>query len=444
MSSGGSQGGLAVGVMNALQKNKGLWVGWSGEIDQDTDAQLIHYTFDSVRFATFPLTEHGHQAFYIGFSNEVLWPLFHYRTEKVVYDRTNQKEYLHVNQRYARHVATLVEPHSRIWVHDYQLIPLGHFLRQAGIDAPIGYFLHTPFPPWDVLRILPDYENLLRYFSAYDVIGFQTKCDLRNFEDCIRHGLDATFYEDGTIEAEGRCFRAEAYPISIDLDTAQEMARQGVESNTGKRMANSLLDRAIIMGVDRLDYSKGIYKRFQAFERLLEKAEHQHGHVVFVQISPPSRTDVPEYAELRTSLERLAGHVNGRFSDYDWTPLRYLNRGYSRESILGFLRLSRVGFLTPLRDGMNLVAKEFVAAQDPEDPGVLVLSHLAGASWELQEGALVCNPYDAEGVADMLDQALVMPLEERKARWQQMIEVLRKNDIHYWCQKFLDSLGKAS
>lgn len=442
-SSGGSQGGLAVGVMNALQQNEGLWVGWSGDISEDRDAQLQHYTFDSVRFATFPLTEQDHQTFYIGFSNEVLWPLFHYRTDKVEYDRDNLEGYLRVSQRYARHVASLAEPDSRIWVHDYQLIPLGYFLRQAGIEAPIGHFLHTPFPPWDVLRILPDYENLLRYFSAYDVIGFQTGCDLRNFKDCMRHGFDAVFHEDGTIEAEGRRIRAEAFPISIDVDSARDMAIRGVESNTGKRLASSLQGRTLVMGVDRLDYSKGLYKRFQAFERLLEKAEHQHGHVVFTQISPPSRTDVQEYVELRTTLERVAGHVNGRFADYDWTPLRYLNRGYSRESILGFLRLSRVGFLTPLRDGMNLVAKEFVAAQDPEDPGVLVLSHLAGASWELQGGALVCNPYDSEGVADMLEQALIMPLEERKARWRRMMDVLESRDIHYWCRAFLGALGEV-
>ncbi|MCM2130660.1 alpha,alpha-trehalose-phosphate synthase (UDP-forming) [Larsenimonas rhizosphaerae] len=436
----GNQGGLAVGVMTALQQADGLWLGWNGSIDDDEHARLEHYDFDGVRFATFPLTENDHKTYYTGFSNEMLWPLFHYRPDKVEYSRENLEGYLRVNQRFADHLMPLIKDNTRVWVHDYHLVPLGHYLRETGADAPLGYFLHIPFPPWDVLRILPDYENLLRYLSAYDLIGLQSDVDLKNFKDCMTMALDAVEHDDGMLEVDGRRFRAESYPISIDVQAAQEMAQAGVTSSAGKRLQRSLGDRPLVMGVDRLDYSKGVYKRFQAFERLLEKQEHQRGNVVFIQISPPSRTDVHEYAQLRTTLERVAGHVNGRFADYDWTPLRYLNRGYSREAIMGFLRMSRVGFLTPLRDGMNLVAKEFVAAQDPEDPGVLIISHLAGASWELSKGALVCNPYDIDGVADMLEQALTMSLDERKTRWRTMMDVLENNDIHHWSQNFLDEL----
>ncbi|MDR5896633.1 alpha,alpha-trehalose-phosphate synthase (UDP-forming) [Larsenimonas suaedae] len=437
---GGNQGGLAVGVMNALQKADGLWLGWNGEIDGDNNAQLSHYDFDGVRFATFPITEHDHKTYYTGFSNEILWPLFHYRPDKVEYSRESLDGYLRVNQRFARHIKPLVEPDTRVWVHDYHLIPLGYYLRQTSVDAPLGYFLHIPFPPWDVVRILPEYEDLLRYLTSYDLIGLQTEIDLKNLRDCMVMALDARDLGDNVLEVEGRRFKIAAYPISIDVNDAQDLAKKGEQSATGQRLKRSIGDRPLVIGVDRLDYSKGVYKRFQAFERLLENAEHQRGNVVFIQISPPSRTDVHEYAQLRSTLERVAGHVNGRFADYDWTPLRYLNRGYGREAVFGFLRQSRVALLTPLRDGMNLVAKEYVAAQDPEDPGVLIISHLAGASWELKDGALVCNPYDIDGVSDMLEQALAMPLEERKLRWRRMMDVLETNDIHNWSQNFLAEL----
>ncbi len=425
--------------MNALQKADGLWVGWNGEIDESDDVAPSHYEFDSVRFATFPLKQHDYETYYTGFSNEVLWPLFHYRPDKVEYDRQNLAGYLRVNELFADKLLPLIEDDSRIWVHDYQLIALGHFLREKDVNLPLGYFLHIPFPPWDVLRIIPEYEQLLRYLSAYDLIGLQTDIDLKNFLDCMQQGLGATLHDDNVIELNGHRFKAGAYPISIDVDEALRMAKEGEDSVTGQRLKKSLSGRPLVIGVDRLDYSKGVYKRFQAYERMLENAENLRGKVTFMQISPPSRTDVHEYAELRTTLERVAGHVNGRFAEYDWIPLRYLNRGYARESVMGFLRMSRVGFLTPLRDGMNLVAKEFVAAQNPEDPGVLIVSHLAGASREL-DGALVCNPYDVDGVADMLERALTMSLEERKDRWQRMYDILRRNDIHNWSRTFMETL----
>ncbi|RKR06163.1 trehalose 6-phosphate synthase [Kushneria sinocarnis] len=436
----GSQGGLAVGVMNALSRTDGLWLGWNGNTEEAPSRVIDHYDFDGVRFATFPMSIEEHRLFYIGYSNEVLWPLFHYRPDMIEYNREKERGYLAVNQLFADNIRTVVNEDSRIWIHDYQLMAVGHLLRQSGVEAPLGFFLHTPFPPWDLLRILPEYENLLHYMSAYDTIGFQTDLDLYNFRDCMKRGIGAEVEEDGTLVVDGRRSRADVYPISIDIETAREMAEQGEHSPTGQRLKRSLNNRPLMIGTDRLDYSKGLYKRFQAYERLLERFEERRGNVIYIQISPSSRTDVEEYAALRTTLERVTGHVNGRFAEYDWMPLRYLNRGYDRASIMGFLRQSRVALITPLRDGMNLVAKEFIAAQDPEDPGVLVLSHLAGASRELADGALLCNPFDIDGVAEVMERALSMPLEERRARWQSMMTVLRNNDIHQWSESFLAAL----
>lgn len=438
---GGAQGGLAVGLLAALHKAGGLWLGWNGTVDNETAGHPEMQHADGVSFLTFPLSRKDHREYYVGFSNGMLWPLFHYRLNLLSYDRKDREGYLRVNRLFAHRVKALVEPGTRIWVHDYHLFPLGYSLRNIGVDVPIGFFLHIPFPPWDLLRVLPDYEEFLHFLSHYDLVGLQTRIDLHNFIDCMVQGIGArTTNEPGLLHVAGHRVRAGAFPISIDVNSVQHSAVDGARSHRGQRLARSIRARPLIIGVDRLDYSKGLHERFLAFERLLERNKDYQGQVNFIQIAPHSRTDVPEYAEIRETLERATGHINGRFAHYDWTPLRYLNRGYDRRSILGFLRMGRVALITPLRDGMNLVAKEFVAAQDPDDPGVLVLSHLAGASSEL-EGALVCNPYDVDGVADRLEEALRMPLTERRERWERNMAVLRGNDIHHWSRSFLKALG---
>lgn len=437
----GAQGGLAVGLLAALRKAGGLWLGWNGVVNDEAAGQPEAYDTDGVSFLTFPLSRKDHRAYYIGFSNGMLWPLFHYRLNLLSYDRKDREGYLRVNRLFARRVHALLRPGTRVWVHDYHLFPLGYCLRDMGVDIPIGFFLHIPFPPWDLLRVLPDYEQFLHFLSHYDLVGLQTHIDLHNFIDCMVQGVGArSANEPGVLEVAGRRVKAGAFPISIDVDGVQHSAIGGARSHRGQRLARSVRARPLIIGVDRLDYSKGLHERFLAFERLLERNKDYHGQVNFIQIAPHSRTDVPEYAEIRETLERATGHINGRFAHYDWTPLRYLNRAYDHRSILGFLRMGRVALITPLRDGMNLVAKEFVAAQDPDDPGVLVLSHLTGASREL-DGALVCNPYDIDGVADRLEEALQMPLAERRERWERNMSVLRKNDIHHWWHSFVDALG---
>lgn len=441
----GSQGGLAVGVMNALSRTQGLWMGWNGQLVEDAEQHAPQsYENEGVQFATFPLTEQEHELFYVGYSNEVLWPLFHYRSDMVEYSREKDAGYQHVNERFARQVAGQITKDSdaSIWVHDYQLLSTGHYLRLMDVECPIGFFLHIPVPPWEVFRILPHHARMIEHLCAYDTIGFQTATDLRHFLENVERSGVATV-EGNTVIYDRRRINTGVFPISIDVDTAREMAEKGEQSSRSHRLKESLQGGPLIIGVDRLDYSKGLYKRFQAFEQLLENTHTRYGNVTYLQIAPLSRTGVERYASLRRELERIAGHVNGRFSTYDWMPLRYLNTGYDRETLMGFMRQSRVGLVTPLRDGMNLVAKEYVAAQDPEDPGVLLLSNLAGAAEEL-DGAMLCNPFDVEEMADMLDAALSMSLEERKERWQRLHKVISTYDIHRWGESFVTALDQSA
>lgn len=439
----GNQGGLAVGLLNALKSGNGLWMGWGGEIVEEGEPEppAAEYSFGGVDFATYPLSRDDYDSYYTGFSNEVLWPLFHYRVDKMAYDRRKRSGYFRVNRMFAERISKRITKQARVWVHDYHLIALGTYLRKLAPDVPIGFFLHTPFPPWQVLRVLPDYEELLEAFTGYDLIGMQTDGDRDNLVQALRHGLGAEM-EGDRVRYGDRCVDIRTFPISIDVEEVAALAASGRESLPSRRLSRSLLERPMIIGVDRLDYSKGIHQRFAAFERTLELYPHHRDKVTYMQIAPPSRVDVDEYVELRADLEGVAGHINGRFSEFDWTPLRYLNRGYSREVIMGFMRQARVGLVTPLRDGMNLVAKEFVASQAEQDPGVLIISHLAGATAELGDGALVCNPNDIDGMAEMIHRALTMPLAERQERWRQMMDTLRGYDIHRWGNDFMHALER--
>ncbi len=428
-----AQGGLAVGLRAALEESGGIWFGWDGRIDERIDAprQPAIQELNGVQYATLRLSRGEYERYYLGFANQVLWPLFHYRMAFVHARRERIEGYWAVNRLFAEHLPPLLEGDEAIWVHDYHFIPLGQLLREQGIEAPLGFFLHTPFPPWDIFRALPDHERLLAALCSYDLVSFQTDIDRDNFLDClehVRHKLESPP-------------RSEVFPIGIDVDQVAHEAKRGYNSQQGRRL-RYLQGRKLITGVDRLDYSKGLRNRFEAYEALLEQFPEHRNDVVFLQIAPVSRGDVPEYEEIRQYLEYLAGHINGRFAEYDWMPLRYLNRGFHRSNILGFLARSDVGLVTPMRDGMNLVAKEFVASQDPGNPGALVLSSQAGAAQEL-ESAVQVNPYDTDSVIDGMRQALAMPLGERRERWEQMMQALRRNDIYRWRKDFMDALYDA-
>lgn len=435
-----SAGGLAVGVLAAMRARGGLWFGWSGDLVEGEPAEAELTIRSPVTYATIDLDRGEHELYYAGFANAVLWPTFHYFLNDLRYSEAQYLAYERVNALFARRLVPLLKPDDVIWVHDYHLIPLGQRLREAGVDRRIGFFLHIPFPHIEVLRSLPVYAELVRDLAAYDLVGFQTAADLNAFRAAIEHVYGPEALEpDGRIRIGARRLQAGVFPIGVDVDALQALAIEAQHHETVKRTMTSLLGRKLLIGVDRLDYSKGLVERFQAYERLLETHPENRNRMTLLQIAPLSRTDVRAYAQMRRALEQSAGRINGRFGEADWTPIRYLNRNYPQSLLMGFCRAAQVGVVTPVRDGMNLVAKEFVAAQDPADPGVLVLSTLAGAAREMTSAILV-NPYDAKALAHALQAAVRMPLGERRQRHQALLEVLRRNDIHAWHRRFLDTL----
>ncbi|HET6468790.1 MAG TPA: trehalose-6-phosphate synthase, partial [Geminicoccaceae bacterium] len=363
----------------------------------------------------------------------------HYRIDLASFERSWHECWRQVNRRFARQLLPHLRPDDRIWIHDYHLIPMGRELRSLGFDGRIGFFLHIPFPSPDLYVALPWYRSIAEDFCTYDVVGFQTEGDLRQFRDFVRLEMDGTVREDGRIDVQRRTLVAGAFPIGIDVDEVARMAVTTESRRQAERLKATLMGRRLIIGVDRLDYSKGIPERLRAFEQLLREHEEQHNQVVLIQISAPSREDVPEYQSLRRNVERLAGHINGRLGAADWTPVRYLNRSYTRRALAGFFRIARVGLVTPLRDGMNLVAAEYVAAQDPADPGVLVLSRFAGAAGHF-EGAVIVNPYDTHMTAEALNQAISMPLAERQMRHASLLASARRHDVIAWRDRFLAAL----
>jgi len=435
-------GGLAVALRDALSESGGVWFGWSGQRTPERADEPSVVREDGVSFATLPLTDDDFNAYYCGYANSVLWPLFHERLHAMDYHDSYQQSYQDVNEYFADHAARLVEPGDVIWIHDYQVIPLGANLRRRGVDCRMGFFLHIPFPPHDLFRALPDRRELLRTFLAYDLVGFQTPGDARNFADALTQDLGADVdIPAGLAELDGRQINFGAYPIGIDVEGTSRTALRNRSSNAGLRLTRALRDRKLVIGADRLDYTKGLVERFQAFEIFLERyREEIDDKMIYVQITAPSRENVEEYQEITMQLEAETGRINGRNNTIYWTPLRLIEQQVPRSRLLGYFSLAHVGLITPLRDGMNLVAKEFVAAQTEENPGVLVLSSMAGAVEELAECAVVVNPYDGDSVAEGIHQALNMGLEERRERWKTSMSILRSNTAEIWRERFLDQL----
>jgi trehalose 6-phosphate synthase len=437
-------GGLASAMNAALQERGGLWFGWSGNIAKESGAEIHEVTERNISFATIDLSRRDHDDYYSGFANRALWPLFHYRGDVVDYRRDHMEGYFRVNGVFADQLTKLLKPDDTVWVHDYHLIPLASMLRERGIKNRIGFFLHTPLPAAGLLITLPRHRELFESLASYDLIGLHTHRDLRALEDYFLHELGAAMRTGGRIRAaNGRLFRAGVFPISIDTAEVVELAHRTEDTGDVERLRHSLDGREMIIGVDRLDYSKGLPERFDAFARLLRDHEEMRRRVSFLQIAPPSRSEVPEYRQIRRDLERSAGHINGQYAEPDWVPIRYVNKSFPQKMLAGYYRVARVGLVTPLRDGMNLVAKEYIACQDPKDPGVLVLSRFAGAAQELG-AALLVNPYDVDDVADSLKRALDMPLKERRQRWDASMEVLEEFDITRWRNAFMEALMHPS
>jgi len=437
---GAVPGGLAVGLLAAMQARRGMWFGWDGETAEVASPEPSIARKDGVTFASIDFDQAEYKDFYLGFCNGTLWPLFHYFIDGFKYNDTQYEAYQRMNQRYARELLPLLEPDDLIWVHDYHLFPLAQRLREAGAKQPMGLFLHIPFPNVEVLRVLPVYAELLQAMLAYDVLGFQTDADRDAFRGAVASVWGQQALTPGnTVTLGGRRVVTGVYPIGVDVEAIQREAIDSQGTDAVKRMIAGLLGRRLMIGVDRLDYSKGLVERFKAYERFLETHPENQNRVSFLQIAPLSRADVRAYAEIRRELEQTTGRTNGRFADTDWTPIRYLNRNFPHDVLMGFMRAALIGIVTPVRDGMNLVAKEFIAAQDPADPGVLILSTMAGAAREMTS-ALMVNPYDSRGMAHAIQQAFNMPLSERRDRHQAMIEVLERNSISAWHTSFVDTL----
>jgi trehalose 6-phosphate synthase len=438
-----SEGGLAVALRAALESSGGLWFGYSGSVSERPGEIPKIETAGNITAATLDLTQRDFDEYYIGYANRVLWPLFHYRPSLVGFSRRDLAGYLRVNRTFARVLAPMLTPDDLVWVHDYHLIPLADELRRLHARNTIGFFLHTPFPAAELLRLLPNHRELVQALCAYDLVGFQTVTDLHGFRDYLVRWCDGEELKGGAIRAFGRVVRAAVFPVGIDVDTIAAQAAAAETSRQYRRLRESIGDRALLIGVDRLDYSKGLAVRFKAYSHLLEHYPQSRGRTVFLQIAPASRSDVPEYQQIRRELGAAAGSINGRFAEFDWTPLRYLNKGFSHRILTGFYRAARLALVTPLRDGMNLVVKEYLASQDPEDPGMPVLSCLAGAAHELGEAILV-NPNDIEGVAEAIVQGLEMPLSERKERWSAMMQKLHRNNAEAWRRRFVEALAGAA
>ena len=344
-----------------------------------------------------------------------------------------------MGSRVAQKLLPLLKPDDLIWVHDYHLIPFAEALRAEGVTNRIGFFLHIPFPAPQIIFSIPPHEELVKSLCCFDLLGFQTATDQLAFHDYITRHARGTVTSDDRVEAFGRHLRTGVYRIGVFPDEIAEQAQRYESRQHVLDLKQSLEGRKLIMSVDRLDYSKGLVERFRAFEQLLERSPEWRGNVTLVQIAPPTRSDVETYQLIRQELEGEAGRINGRYSGLDYTPIRYLNQRYDRWKLMSLFRESQIGFVTPLHDGMNLVAKEYVAAQNPDDPGVLVLSIFAGAAAELT-GSLLVNPHDAVGMCEALQQALSMPLKERQRRHQVNMAALRKNDLGVWRDSFLRDL----
>jgi trehalose 6-phosphate synthase len=437
-------GGLAVALADILKNTGGLWFGWSGKVIETEaggragEGVMHRHRAGPVKLVTVDLSQEDHAAYYLGYANGVLWPVFHYRLDLADFDAGYIHGYRRVNQLFAKLLAPLLKPDDLIWVHDYHLVPLASELRALGCQQRIGFFLHIPLPPPMILAAIPGHDWLMRGLCAYNLVGFQSQTDHAHFCHYIEQEAKAQAIGEGRWRVFNRTVQAGAFPIGLDVNEFTALAQARESREMFARMKRDYSVRNLMVGVDRLDYSKGLPQRMRAFRELLHKHPETHQRATLIQIASPSREDVSAYTDILHELESLCGSINGNYGDLEWMPVRYIHRTVARARLPGLYRASRVALVTPLRDGMNLVAKEFIAAQDPEDPGVLVLSRFAGAAEQLPE-ALLVNPYDTEGTASAIQMALQMP----RTRHHALLATCRQYDVHWWCNSFLEALREA-
>ncbi len=435
-------GGLVTALRAALEERKGLWFGWSGRVTaRGGSAEYANSTIGPIELVAVDLTRSEATLFYNSFCNRTLWPLLHSFPAKMTIRHDAYRAYLRTNRRFAEALVPRLHEGDLVWVHDFHLLPLGYELRRLGWEGKIGYFLHTPFPPAEVFAVLPWAPRLLEMLLDYDLVGLHTRRYVHNLFDSLSYELAGFTLEDTFVYGE-RSVRVSVYPIGIDVDSFSQLRNQDSETPTGEFLRRLSPRQQIILGVDRLDYTKGIVKRLLTFEHLLDRYPALRGAVSLIQISAPSRSRVPEYIEERQQVDQLVGRINGRFSEADWAPVHYFYRSYSQEELVAFYREADVCLVTPLRDGMNLVAKEFVASQEGDDPGVVVLSKFCGAAYTMKEAVLV-NPYDTEGTAEAIYDALRMCKRERIRRWGSLMQDIRTATARVWSDSFLADLARC-
>ena len=437
-------GGLVTALLPVLRDRGGTWIGWPGAAG---DEPGFRSALDAAgaeagyALAPVPLDRDEVRDFYHGFSNEVVWPLFHDLVSLCNFDPAYWNVYLDVNRKYARTVASHARPADFVWIHDYQLMNVGAELRALGLKARLAFFLHIPFPAPDIFMKLPWRGALVEALLQYDLVGFQTSRDRRNFLACAQQLVDGFGYEGRApvvnASVRGRRVRVGSFPISIDYNAFMSAATAESVAAKARELHRLLPKRKLVLGIDRLDYTKGIALRLRAFQALLEQHPSLRGQVSLIQVVVPSREEIPQYQAMKTEIEQLVGRINGAFArPGGWVPVWYEYRSLSRLELLAYYRAADIALVTPLKDGMNLVAKEYCACSIEEDC-VLILSEFAGAAEQLSSGAILVNPYDVQGVAEAIRRAHQMPPEERVARMRKMRRGIRRNDVFNWVDSFL-------
>jgi trehalose 6-phosphate synthase len=433
-------GGLAAALLPVVEKSGAIWVGSSGRVrdglHKEPFAEVEALGAGALAMLDLPAAHYG--GYYEGFANSALWPALHSRSDLIRASQEDYASYREVNSFMAKALLRFQKPETVFWIQDYHFLALGAELRDLGVTKPIGFFLHTPWPVRAVIYGVPNHRELIEAMLAYDLIGFQTQDDCDNFLDYLSAELDLTS-KNGVVTSRYGRSQMKVFPIGIDPQKFAEQAAKAVSHPDVSRLRRSLNGERLAIGVDRLDYSKGLINRIKAFDRMWTTQPQLARSVSLLQIATPSRGGIEAYGNLQTDLAKLVSDVNGRHGEVDWTPIRYLNKGYGQNVLAGLYRTAQVGVVTPLHDGMNLVAKEYVAAQNPADPGVLVLSKFAGAANEL-DTALLVNPHDIDGMAKTIATALSMPAVERRMRWEAMMEKLRAGTIQQWFADFVEAL----
>jgi trehalose 6-phosphate synthase len=434
-------GGLVTALGPVLQGRGGIWIGWPGS--SDPEAMQVLEASDEVGYTLLPieLTAEELQGYYYGFSNEVLWPLFHDLVTRCNFDPSYWPLYQQVNRKFATRIAQATGAEDYVWIQDYHLMLCGAMLREMGVARRVGFFLHIPFPPLDLFLKLPWRFEVLQGLLQFDLVGFQTPRDRRNFLQCVRTLIPGARVAGGqrsvaTLTAGDRELRVGAFPIGIDSNAFSEDSAAADVTNEVRFIRERTGNRHLILGVDRLDYTKGIPERILAVGAALERYPDLVGKITFNQIVVPSRESVPEYQQLRDEVERLVGYVNGRFTTPGWTPIHYHYRALSRTELLAFFRASQCALITPLKDGMNLVAKEYCACSQEEE-GVLLLSEFAGAASQMHRQALLVNPHDIAGIAAAIHRAFTMPRDERRWRMRAMRRLVQRYNVFWWVDQFL-------